>query len=310
MKKCKLLIEDQIAYMRDSKGIKFNIVNEETAKEFLLKNNYYFKLKAYAKNYEKYSSGVNAGKYVNLEFAYLQELSTIDMYFRKFIIKMALDIEHFLKTKLLRDFTHNTNEDGYSIVNDLYLKYPYIKDNISEKSKNSVCSDLVKKYKQNFAIWNIVEVLSFGDFIKLYEMYYQKYPSADSVHNYLWSIKFLRNAAAHNNCLINSLREPYSTKIKLNKEINTFVSKIPRIISADARKKKMSNPIIHDFVVSLYVFNKIVSSEKIKEHTITELKELVDIRLTRNKSYFENNQLIVSKNNQGRFQIIHKMSCL
>lgn len=183
MQKNKLSITDQIAYMKNNNGIKFNIVNEEAAKEFLQNNNYYFKLKSYAKNYEKYNSGTNIGKYINVEFAYLKDLSKIDMHLRMYIIKITLDIEHFLKTQLIRDFSENDKEDGYELVKDFFDKYPYIEKNINDKSKNSACSDLILKYKDNFAVWNIVEVLSFGDFIRLYEMYYEKYKSDKSMSN-------------------------------------------------------------------------------------------------------------------------------
>lgn len=294
MSKIKLSIKNQIIHMKEVQGIKFNIINEEEAEEFLKNNNYYFKIKSYAKNYSKYDKGLNIGKYINLEFAYLKELSTIDMYFRKYIIKITLDIEHFLRTQLLRDFSENDDEDGYEIIKDFFRKYPYVEKNINEKNnKNSICGDLIVKYKDGFAIWNIAEVLSFGDFIKLYEMYYNKYPSKENMCRYLWSVKFLRNAAAHNSCLLNSLRNPYNTRINLCKDINTFISKI-NDISSDIRKRKMSNPIINDFVVTLYIFNNVVKSQQIKKHSMEELKTLIDSRLIRNKSYFEKNQLIVS----------------
>lgn len=106
-------------------------------------------------------------------------------------------------------------------------------------------------------------------------------------------MKFLRNAAAHNSCLINSLKKPYSNKIKINKEVNTFISKI-KGITPDSRKKKMSNPIVHDFIVTLYTFDKIVTSEQIKKHSMEELKELIEVRFIRNKNYFEKNDLIKS----------------
>ena len=63
----KLTIPQQIAYMRDAKGIKFTIVNEEEAEAFLRESNYYFKLKAFEKNYSVYKSGENKDKYFNLE---------------------------------------------------------------------------------------------------------------------------------------------------------------------------------------------------------------------------------------------------
>lgn len=293
MRKRKLSIEEQIDYMKNNSGIKFNIVNEEEAKEFLKYNNYYFKLKAYAKNYDKYQKGENKGKYINLEFAYLMELSRIDMYFRKFIMKMTLDLEHFLKLQLLRDIMENNNEDGYRIIDELFNRYSYIKENVNRKGNSSACTDLISKCDGDFAAWNIVEILTFGDFIKLYEIYYKKYKTENSMERYLWSVKFLRNAAAHNNCLLNSLKIPYNTGIEPNRQINNLISKIPGI-NPNSRKKKMQNPVIHDFVVTLYVFQNIIASEKIKKHTMIELENFISDRVLRNKDYFEKNELIKS----------------
>ncbi|MEG0297554.1 MAG: Abi family protein [Clostridium sp.] len=297
MKKIKLCTEDQVIHMRDVNGILFNITNEEDAKHFLNSNNYYFKMKSYAKNYDTYIRGDKIRKYVNLEFAYLQELSRIDMYIRKFIIKITLDIEHFAKTKLMRDFSQNEKEDGYSLVKELFEKHPYIEKNIKMKarSNNSVCRDLINKYDDNFAVWNIIEVMTFGDFTNLYSLYYEKYSEKDSMVEFLWSVKFLRNAAAHNSCLLNSLKNPY-TGIRQNKKINTYISKI-EVIKPEERRKKMSNPVIHDFVVTLFVLNNIVSSKSLKKITLKELKDLIDNRFTKNKHYFEKNQIVITNYN-------------
>jgi hypothetical protein len=70
MSKPKLTIDEQIEHMK-SKGIQFHLVNESAAKNFLLKNNYYFKIKSYTKNYDTYTSTDKKGQYINLEFAYL-----------------------------------------------------------------------------------------------------------------------------------------------------------------------------------------------------------------------------------------------
>ena len=78
LKKPKLSIDEQISYMRDKKGIKFNIITEEEAIDFLHNSNYFFKLKSFCKNYDKNNT---TGKYIDLEFAYLRELSTIDAFF-------------------------------------------------------------------------------------------------------------------------------------------------------------------------------------------------------------------------------------
>ncbi|MCD7766913.1 MAG: Abi family protein [Lachnospiraceae bacterium] len=99
MNRPKLSIDEQIADMQQ-KGITFQYANVEEARNFLKNNNYYFKLKSYERNYDKYSSTEKKGQYINLDFAYLKELSTLDMYIRKMILSMALDIEHALKVNV------------------------------------------------------------------------------------------------------------------------------------------------------------------------------------------------------------------
>lgn len=291
MQKSKLTVDEQVTYMRDVKGIKFNIITEEEARAFLLDNNYYFKIKAYAKNYEQYVSGEKCGKYVDLEFAYLQELSTIDMHLRKFIMRIALDIEHYLRTQLLRNFADNQDEDGYEIVKKYFQEYPHVRNNIIKKCRNAYCGELVKKNQDNFALWNVVELLSFGDFTLLYDLYYRDNSSMRKMKSGIFSVRMLRNAAAHNNCLINRLRKPYSKRIEINKGVNTFISKIKGINSTQ-RKNKLSNPFIHDFVVMLFVFDRIVSSEQIRVNGLRELKDLLDNRFTRNKQYFYSNEAL------------------
>jgi abortive infection bacteriophage resistance protein len=144
-----------------------------------------------------------------------------------------------------------------------------------------------------FAIWNIIEVMSFGDFINLYKFYYSKYPSKDSMSDYLWSARILRNAAAHNNCLLNSLKTPYTRRISLNWEVTKYISQIPGI-NKDSRTKKMSNPVVYDFVVMLHLFNRVVSSKKAKLYTMNELKELMENRFAKHNEYFSKNEVVTS----------------
>ena len=286
-KKTKLTILGQISYMKKVNGIKFSIVNEKDAADFLQNNTYYFKLKSYAKNFDKYQDH-RRDKYVNLEFAYLKELSILDMHLRKIILKMTLDIEHSLKVQLISDISNNPDEDGYTMVQDFFNNYPSIKETIIRKSNSSVCKDLISKYHADYPIWAFVEILSFGEFSRLYEMYYTKYPTKGSFVRYLWSIRFIRNAAAHNNCLLNSLKTPYSNQIKFNKQVNTIISKFPNI-NRTARITKMNNPIIHDLVVMIVAFDKIIQSIHVKENSLKELKILLEDRFLRNKDFFSQN---------------------
>jgi len=314
----KLSIDQQIIHMRDEKGILFNSISEDDAKKFLEENTYYFKIKSYAKNYEKYRNGPKKGKYINLDFAYLKELSTIDMHIRNIVTKMTNGIEHYLKTKFLKHFSENEYEDGYSIVQDYFGKYPRVKEEIERKCENSACSDLVIKYYDKWAIWNVVEVISFGDLINLYKLYCSKYNLEDDIINCLWSVKFIRNAAVHSNCLINSLRIPYmsspcprnpceyvverkracSRKITRTKEVSSYLSlhlrsATTRKIDSQEMKTMMSNPVIHDFITTLYAYNMVCNQVAVK-YMMEELKELFEKRIVRKKEYFIKNEKLVS----------------
>lgn len=290
MKRSKLSIDEQIVHMQ-VKGITFKHSDVNDAKHFLKYNNYYFKLKAYERNYDKYRATSKQGQYINLDFAYLKELSTLDMYLRKTILLMVLDVEHALKVQLLLDLSQNPDEDGYSIVKE-YLERDYTTvKTIHDKIGKSAASDLIQKRldeDDNYALWEIVEVLSFGHFIDLYQLYYSKYPSKNDFSSYLWSLKFLRNAAAHNNCLLNSVKSPYKVVLHKNKNILFEVSKI-KAISEKSRETWMQNPVIHDFVILVYVYLNVIKSPGIKKHGIEQLKWLFEERMLANKEYFEKN---------------------
>lgn len=290
MNRPKLSIDEQIMNMR-KKGITFSHSNEEEAKRFLKYNTYYFKIKAYERNYDKYNTTPKKGQYINLDFAYLKELSTLDMYLRKIILSMVLDIEHALKVQLLFDLTNNPHEDGYTIVKEYLGQNFTTLKTIRDKIGKSAVSDLIRKRSfedDNYALWEIVEVLSFGHFIELYQLYYSKYPSKNNFSSYLWSLKFLRNAAAHNNCLLNSLRSPYNVVLHKNKDILFEISKI-KTISEKSRITWMKNPVIHDFVILVYVYLNVIKSSGIKQHGIDQLKWLFNDRMLRHKDYFEKN---------------------
>ncbi len=295
----------------EEKGIKFTIVSKEEAKSFLLESNYYFKLKSFAKNYEKYLKDPNKGKYISLEFAYLKELAVLDMRLRKILFSMTSDIEHFLKVELLNACSENPQENGYDIVSEFLNKWEYITPTITKKCNDSATSDLVKKYCDNWAIWNIVEILSFGDFIKLYEFYFSKYPNEGTILKYLGSVRFLRNAAAHNNCILNSLRKPYLLNIcqrsvcvnperfisnrpflqtvSLTKEIEKIQNDIK--ITIDIRKKMLRNPVVHD-LTALFLIHPQICSRGVVNATKSELRNFFDDRVGRHREYFDRNQPI------------------
>ena len=296
MKK-KLTIDEQIEDLK-KKGVTFEIMSEEEAKKFLRYNNYYFKLKSYAKNYP---INPKNGKYVNLEFAYLVELSKLDMYLRKIILGMCLDVEHILKTRMLYDLSRNEKEDGYNIVKKYFWAYPNTKIEILQKADSyNFTSDLAVKHSldEEYSVWNLVELLSFGKFVELYTLYYQEY-NLSNYSDYLQSIKFLRNAAAHSNCLMSSIMKPKGEK-KFRKTIKltNALSKAQKEISLHARSKYMSYPAFHDFVALLFVYNDLLkeaANRNMRDKTMDELYHFFcekGGRVLKCKEYFEKNQVI------------------
>ncbi len=295
--KIKLSIDRQVEKMKSS-GIKFNIISEEKAKEFISNNTYYFKIKAFQKNYSKDGNQ----KYVNLEFAYLQDFSTIDMRFRKLVLSMVLSVEHSMKIKLNADISNDDSEDGYSIVNEFLNKKEnrYIIKKLYTKAQSTYDGELIKKYctyTYNPALetpycfecpfWVLLEVLSFGDFIRFYNFYYDKHGKDNPLKDIMFPVKCLRNAAAHNNCVLNSLKKADHMDFSANKKVNSHVARI-RSITTKSRRNCMAVPALHDFAALLMVYIKIVGSQAALKYTVDDLHEFLD-RFHSHIDYYKSN---------------------
>ena len=298
MKKTKLSIEQQIEDMK-SKGICFDIISEQEAARYLKNNCYYFKLKTYEKNFEKYRGTDKKGHYINLDFAYIKELYELDNILKSMIITMSSEVEHALKIRIINDVITNDSEDGYITVNT-YLSEDYMRvKGIHDKIGKSTLTDLIQSHIEEeddkideYAIWEIVEVLSLGSFIELYQLYYHTYPSSVPDYiSFLVPVKILRNAAAHNNCLLNSIRTPYNISFSMTKEIMTILSKI-KGITPETRNKWMSNPLIHDFVVLVFIYLQVVKDSEKKQKCIQSLNDFFFIRILEHKEYFEKNNVL------------------
>lgn len=290
----KLSLESQILKMK-SEGIKFNIMSESDAKDFPTWNTYYFKLKSYAKNYLKSDRN---NKYSNLEFAYLVELSVLDTHLRSRILDLCLSIEHQLKVMLMRSVTEDPNEDGILIIRRLFEMYPYIKED-TLRSTNSAGYDLKIHYGEDMPIWVFLELCSYNSFIKLFEYYYSKKKSKKlkELQPLIYASKFLRNAAAHNNCLLNSLRNPYSSKGKRFRPAPNVKAEILSLqtVSRKSTERILKNRVVHDFLSALLLFKQICSSSAMFENVMADLEELLHVRFLRHKDYFQSDPLLVAR---------------
>lgn len=79
----------------------------------------------------------------------------IDVLLRKAILGMCLDIEHFLKVKLIKGAEDDPEEDGYTIV-ECFLKTEagqQANSSIIQKKNNPYCGNLIKAYQDEMPIW-------------------------------------------------------------------------------------------------------------------------------------------------------------
>ena len=209
-----LSANEQINHLKN-KGITFNLPTESEAKEYLTKNNNFFKLVSYRKNYQKYDFGLNVGKYINLDFKMLSELAILDMRLRKMLLSIVLDLEHYLKIKILNVIENNSN-DGYKDVKE-YIdslnedEYKKFDSEISRNSNSPYCKEIYEKYKDDYPVWAFLEIIPFGRLINFYSFLAKSIGDKEMIDEsfMLKNVRDLRNACAHNNCILNDLRSRY-----------------------------------------------------------------------------------------------------
>ena len=278
----KILSYDNLINKMKEKGIEFNIVNEEEAKHFLKEHNYYIKISAYRFNFSK---NPNTNKYSGLDFFHLKELSTIDMHLRFLILKTCLNIEHAIKVRLLKDMELRRVNENNIFMEYKQNNYKYINE-ITEKRSTKYTKSLIEKYSDsnkdfNCPIYVYLELASFGGLLNFFKFYNNKYNLTNrDVIYLLYKVKNIRNASAHNNCLINDLKSKKDVCYEaiLLKDIKR---RCPNFKEASI-KKYIRNEFIQDFISMIYVLNEFVESDEIKKYRFKEFLELFNERMIRN----------------------------
>lgn len=287
-----LSIEELIQHMKN-RGITFNEISENDAKQFLQNNNYYMKLAAYRANYDKCDTGKRQGQYKKLDFGYLKELSTIDMYLRYIVMDMCLDIEHVIKVRLIKNITNNPSEDGYDIVRKFIAQDDNLRilKNIRSHKSGEYCKDLIEKYYPYFPVWVFVELISFGDLL-YFCSFYEKIYGVQIINNKLMNtVRDVRNAAAHSNCLLNKMTEKIDSTKQVNNEISSFIIGMKNI-SKTSRVNNLSYKFTNSFVTVLYVYDSLMN-EIPKQKRYKEIQEFMNGRVVKNKQFFQSNSKIV-----------------
>ena len=298
-------ISEMVPYLKN-KNIKFEECSEEEAEKYLRENNNYYNVTAYKNNFPKYQCGDLTGKYIDLDFAYLKDLSIIDYRTRIVLFKMIIDIEHYLKIRILNKVEELENEDGYNIVN-LYLEHDYndtkypkrVHDSIRKKVTNEYYNKIFSKYDidgdskiENIPIWEFLEIITFGELINFFDFFTTEYNLDDNKYIFiLREVNKLRNAVAHNSCVLSEL-DKKDNPYRADTLVINYLQKCG--IGKENRTNKLRNSRIRQITYTLYLFNEIVSSVGVKQNVKHELSKLFYGRIILNRKYYNNNGLLQS----------------
>lgn len=298
-------ISEMVPYLK-LKNIKFEECSEEDAEKYLRENNNYYNVTAYKNNFIKYQFGELQGKYIDLDFAYLKDLSIIDYRTRTVLFKMIIDIEHYLKIRILNTIEDIPEEDGYNIVN-LYMekdqqdeKQPNrVRDSILKKVSNDYYKKILSKYDldkdkklENIPVWEFLEIITFGELINFFDFFTKTYSLDDNKYIFiLREINKLRNAVAHNSCVLSELDKKDNTH-RADTLIINYLKECG--IGKENRNNKLKNSRIRQITYTLYMFNIIVSSEGVKGNVKHEVSKLFYERIILNRKYYNNNGLLKS----------------
>lgn len=291
---------EQIAHLK-GKGVRFELMSESEAECYLTKNNNYFRLCSYRTNFAKVPMGVRAGEYERLDFGMLVDLSVIDMLLRRELLPMTLDIEHFSKLRLLREIEEG-HEDGYGIVrdficsNDSYAsdgkKTNTVLDEIRKGASSAYISGLLAKYPENdYPVWAFMEIISFGTFIYFCKFCSERFCSDELQKRFylLQSVKAMRNACAHNNCVLNNMATGKSMH-RAQLEVTRALAALK--ISPSQRKSKMQNSVFQQIATTFYMHQALVS-EGVRSHRAQSLF-IFKGRMEKHRNYYGGIDVVTS----------------
>lgn len=286
-----LSVGQQIAQLK-SKGITFDLMSESDAADYLRSHNTFFRVRSYRANFPKRVGGSHDGEYVGLDFGMLVELAVIDMHLRNVFIGLTLDTEHYAKIKLLNAL-EQAGEDGYEVVQNFMNQKRFRHDDgsneivaeIKRSSNSPYLSGLINYHPRNdYAVWEFIELIPFGRFIHFYKFCAERLAVRSMVDEFylLQAAKGLRNACAHNSCILNNMRSDAAG----NKPSKMLVRALSAIgIGKDARNTKLSNGRMRDIAATLYLHQK-VTVETVRKHRAVEL-DVLSKRMFRHAEYYK-----------------------
>lgn len=324
----------QVRHLKD-RGVRFELTDEREAERFLRECNFFFKVKAFAKCFSRYTNpgSKRFGSFISLDFAYLAELTRLDHHLRETVLSLTLDIEHYMKVELNR-MIMDAGDDPYELMASFFDSEYERKVKVLEKrvdlgsarskasairtlSEDLTSSDvrtvisalagllhlasdsldgidpdhterslaglggssytrgLVEKYgdPEHMAVWNYLELASFGGIISLYKYYVferRTMKDEEAVKGLLFPTKALRNAAAHNGNMLSTLGS------KLKKPVGSISKMAIEELGIDRELVSLTKraPIVHDFTALALCYMHLVKSKGARKDAAEKLLTL------------------------------------
>lgn len=314
----KYSVKKQVEYLKYQKGISFNLISEDEAKKILKNYTYYYKVTCFRKNFVKNKFG----KYIDVDFATLNDLAIIDMRLRYLLLILTLDLEHALKTRLIESITFS-GEDGYSILQefDNHEKAKYVASGRNPHSYRSIQSmhmrkvdsseydyHLINRYEKNnpqgkpLPVWVFLEKVSYGGLEKFISFYimnkknnYKIFkPAADLL---LYS-KRIRDAAAHNRPILMNIGNNVHAGLiqgRVSSNVESFISEktgykkdSPQYTSF---MKTVKNTKAHDLLCVFMLHQLYVTSSGIQQVRQAEIDALLNRIKYRQELYANHPQM-------------------
>jgi abortive infection bacteriophage resistance protein len=295
-------VAQQIATM-EMHGISFDHMSKSDAEFFLQNSTYFFKIKAYENNYEKRCDG-DTYKYANLDFAYLVELSTVDLALSRLIWSMCSRIEHALKVRF----------------NQLLMKYPdkdfenrcvtrcYGTAGVSFDHNSPYTAELKEQYKGSYPVWSLWELTDFGTQLDLYGHFLNQAGIQDPMVHFLSTVRLARNAVSHGNCLLADIdrltpkvekRVEEDGRRKGDKDLLHYAlimcdkSTKRKGSRENAFRKSLNWLIVNNLSAVLICALNIIDSPKMLEHCVEETEQFLERLERHHAEYYGNTDGIV-----------------
>lgn len=170
--------------------------------------------------------------------------------------------------------------------------YAHLLQEIGRNKSSYYCSGIIDKFQDHFPVWAFVEIIPFGTFTHFLSFtcdYFQDKKWKDDYY-LLKDVKKIRNAAAHNNCILNNLR-PGTSVHKSNYGLIRELTKIG--ITQDQRNSRLKNAAVQDITTLLYAHKQLVTSTGVLKARGQSLNALME-RFYRNIDYYQTNDIIIA----------------